>query len=32
MAEISRYIGGTNFWFLKQKFIMHQGRHLVHMY
>ena len=32
MAELSRYIGGTNFWFQRLRFTMHQERHLVHTY
>ena len=32
MAELSRYIGGTNFWFQRLRFIMRQERHLVLMY
>ena len=30
MATISAYIGGTNFWFLKQRYTMHQEKHPVH--
>ena len=32
MAELSRYIGGTNFWFQKLRYILHHEKHPVHMF